>query len=134
MHYCPSCGNQLTEQDAFCSKCGHAASPQSPAPVSFSQPAPPVTAPASSGLGASITGIIFGAIGLFFLLYDFAQLGSGWFTWVEPAEIGLLSVISALAIVFGSIGSSKKHTLGYVALSAGLVSIVMVLALAQYMP
>lgn len=135
MNYCPSCGNHLMEQDAFCAKCGHAVTSQSAVPVSYTQTATPTAITQSrSGLGASITSTIVGAIGLFFLLYDFAQLGSVWFTWVEPAEIGLLSTISAIAIVFGSIGSSKKHTLGYVALSLGLVDIVLVVILAQYLP
>lgn len=135
MQYCTSCGNQIGELDAFCSKCGHAKQNLTPQPVTYTPtPSEQPKTSSNSGLGASITGVIFGALSIYFLLTDFSQLGSGWFTSVAPGEIGLLATLSTISIIFGGIGTSKKHTLGYLALTSGVIAIVLTAVLAQYLP
>ena len=140
--FCSKCGKSATTDAQFCSSCGSKlASSQQVQTHQFAQhePAAPLynatpTMPAKqkSGLGLAIAGLILGILALGYGLSDFAAISDGTYSYILLEEIGILSIMSILGIVFGAVATVRKSILGLWGLVLSILAMLLTLFLTQY--
>jgi hypothetical protein len=129
--FCTKCGSNQAEGIAFCSSCGNPVTPAAQPVASFSAEPQPAfqaspTAAASSnggGLALAILSFVVSAFAFFSGLYDLGGIANGQFSYIAQGEVGLLAILSVLAIVMGSISMRLKHPAGRWALVFALATL-----------
>lgn len=131
--FCTECGKGLpTDNAQFCPVCGarQAGHPTAAGNLtSIIQPTSKTSKPGGKGFG--IAGLVLGAIGLFFGLYDLSLL-QGAYDYILPEEIGILFILTAAGITLSSIGSSRKSQVGSWGLVISILGMVLTFYLASF--
>lgn len=83
--------------------------------------------------GLTISGLIVGAIAVLIALFDYSLLGSGDYSYIEDAEVGLLFILSATAIGLSIAGAVKTQRFKTVALAVSIIAMLLTLSLTNYM-
>jgi predicted RNA-binding Zn-ribbon protein involved in translation (DUF1610 family) len=132
--YCSTCGKALPAEKAqFCPSCGSKQAVPAANTATVSPPydyPPDVPTLRRSGQGAGIAGLIVGLIGLFFGIYDYSLVQEA-YDYILPEEIGILFILSALGIVFSSVGASRKSSIATGGLVISLLSLFLTFYLAS---
>ena len=86
----------------------------------------------NSGLGLGITSIIIGVLTLGYAFTDWQGVSSGMYGYIYYSEIGLLLMMSAVGIVFGSISTKAENGAGKAGLGISLLALLFTFFLAQF--
>lgn len=140
--YCSSCGVQVADQASFCSSCGKpTAISSAPAPTyapPYASTQPPMLPPyqkkpaTNAGLGFGITSLIVGILTLSYAFIDYQGISSGSYGYIYFSEIGLLFILSAVGIVFGSISTRAENAIGKGGLGVSIAAMLFTFYLAQF--
>lgn len=134
--YCSSCGKQADESINFCPSCGSSIRATQVSPESRSVPTPSpyqATQPVRESFGLNLASLIVGGIAVIIALFDYALLGSGDYTYIEDAEVGLLFILSCTALGLAIGGAAKKQRLQGASMTVSIVAMLLTLSLTTYM-
>ena len=147
--FCPNCGKPVPLESRFCASCGTQLPNNEPENLHkfVTSPANPTETylpyePNSmdnkqdkqdkQGLGFGVAGLIVGILALVIGFFDYSLLGNGTYGYILESEIGILTIISIIGIVFGSISTSKKSSIGTWGLVVSILALLFTFFLAQF--
>jgi uncharacterized membrane protein len=86
----------------------------------------------SSGLGLGVTSLVVGILTLSYAFIDYQGISSGTYGYIYYSEIGLLFVLSAAGIVFGSISTRAENAIGKAGLGVSIAAMLFTFFLGQF--
>ncbi len=84
------------------------------------------------GLGFGVTSLIISILTISYAFTDYQAISSGQFTYIYQSEIGLLFILSAVGIVFGSISTKAENAVGKSGLGISVAAMLFTLYLALF--
>jgi hypothetical protein len=115
---------------------------QAPSVPPYQPPTTPANQPAmlppyqrkqgNPGLGFGITSLIISILTLSYAFTDYQGISSGQYGYIYESEIGLLFILSAVGIVFGSISTKAQNAVGKSGLGISIAAMLFTFYLAQF--